>query len=67
MMQKVLQEQNGYFYLDSEPTCLSARAHRAAYGSDGDYFSKPNAEDIFEAAYAIMSEANPGEYPPIYG
>lgn len=66
MMQKVLQEQNGYFYLDSEPTCLTAKEHRGAYGSDGDYFSKPNREDIFEAAYAIMSEADPAKYPPIY-
>ncbi|MDR8393198.1 thiamine pyrophosphate-dependent enzyme [Aliifodinibius sp. S!AR15-10] len=66
MMQKVLQEQDGYFYLDSEPTCLTAKAHRGAYGSDGDYFSKPNAEDIFEAVYEIMNEANPAKYPAIY-
>lgn len=66
MMNKVLQEQKGYFYLDSEPQCITAKEHRAAYGSDGDYFSKPNAEDIFEAAYAIMNEANPEKYPAIY-
>ncbi|MDZ7690099.1 MAG: thiamine pyrophosphate-dependent enzyme [Balneolaceae bacterium] len=66
MMQKVLQEQGGYFYLDSEPICLTARDHRAAYGSDGDYFSKPNAEDIFEAVYNLMHEANPKKYPAIY-
>lgn len=66
MMQKVLQEQEGYYHLDSEPTCLTAKSHRAAYGSDGDYFSKPNAEDIFEAVYSIMNEANPQNYPPIY-
>ncbi|MDX1638575.1 MAG: thiamine pyrophosphate-dependent enzyme [Balneolaceae bacterium] len=66
MMQNVLQEQDGYFYLDSEPTCLTAREHRAAYGSDGDYFSKPNAEDIFETVYGIMNEANPRRYPAIY-
>lgn len=66
MMNKVLQEQQGYFYLDSEPQCLTAKEHRGAYGSDGDYFSKPNEEDIFEAAYALMSEANPEKYPPIY-
>lgn len=66
MMNKVLQEQKGYFYLDSEPRCLTAEEHRGAYGSDGDYFSKPNKEDIFETVYAIMSEANPAQYPPIY-
>lgn len=66
MMQKVLQEENGYYYLDSEPTCLTAKEHRSPYGSDGDYFSKPNAEDIFDAVYGIMSEADPSKYPPIY-
>ena len=66
MMNKVIQEQKGYYYLDSEPQCLTANEHRAAYGSDGDYFSKPNEEDIFEAVYALMSEANPAKYPPIY-
>ncbi|WP_372635312.1 thiamine pyrophosphate-dependent enzyme [Fodinibius sp.] len=66
MMNKVIQEQKGYFYLDSEPQCLTAEEHRGAYGSDGDYFSKPNKEDIFETVYAIMSEANPSKYPPIY-
>ena len=66
MMNKVIQEQKGYYYLDSEPQCLTAEEHRGAYGSDGDYFSKPNEEDIFEAVYALMSEANPAKYPPIY-
>jgi pyruvate/2-oxoglutarate/acetoin dehydrogenase E1 component/TPP-dependent pyruvate/acetoin dehydrogenase alpha subunit len=66
MMNKVIQEQKGYYYLDSEPQCLTATEHRGAYGSDGDYFSKPNEEDIFEAVYALMSEANPAKYPPIY-
>ncbi len=66
MMNKVIQEQKGYYYLDSEPQCLTAKEHRAAYGSDGDYFSKPNEEDIFEAVYALMNEANPAKYPGIY-
>jgi len=66
MMQKVLEEQNGYFYLDSEPATLTAKNHRPAYGSDGDYFSKPNAEDILEAIYAMMHEANPSQYPAIF-
>ncbi|HEX6982637.1 MAG TPA: thiamine pyrophosphate-dependent enzyme [Balneolaceae bacterium] len=66
MMNKVLQEQKGYFHLDSEPQCLTAKEHRGAYGSDGDYFSKPSAEDIFEAVYGIMNEADPERYPAIY-
>ncbi|GAA5523044.1 transketolase [Aliifodinibius salicampi] len=66
MMNEIIQEQKGYYYLDSEPQCLTAKEHRGAYGSDGDYFSKPNEEDIFEAVYAIMSEADPDKYPPIY-
>jgi pyruvate/2-oxoglutarate/acetoin dehydrogenase E1 component/TPP-dependent pyruvate/acetoin dehydrogenase alpha subunit len=63
MMQHVLNEQEGYFYLDSEPQCLSAHPHRAAYASDGDYFSKPNAEDIIETVYEIMHESDPAKYP----
>ena len=66
MMQKVLEEQGGYQYLDSEPKSLTAKDHRPAYGSDGDYFSKPNEEDIFEAVYSIMNEADPVTYPDLY-
>ncbi|HYW34850.1 MAG TPA: thiamine pyrophosphate-dependent enzyme [Balneolaceae bacterium] len=66
MMHRVLEEQEGYFYLDSQPRCLTAKAHRSAYGSDGDYFSKPNEEDIFDAIYGLMHEANPAKYPSIY-
>jgi len=66
MMQKVLDEQGGYFHLDSNPKCLSSKEHRPAYGSDGDYFSKPSLEDIFDAAYEIMHEADPKKYPRIY-
>ncbi|MGM0459504.1 MAG: alpha-ketoacid dehydrogenase subunit alpha/beta [Bacteroidota bacterium] len=65
MMQKVIAEQKGYYHLDSEPKCLSAKDHRTAYASDGDYFTKPNAEDIFETIYGIMSEANAGKYPAL--
>ncbi len=65
MMQEVLEKQNGYKYLDSKPQTLAARPHRPPYGSDGDYFSKPNAEDIFERIYGMMHEANPGEYPAL--
>lgn len=64
--QNVVEEQGGYNYLDSKPVCLSAKAHRPAYATDGDYFSKPNAEDIIEAAYSIMSEADPVRFPDIY-
>lgn len=67
MMNNVLQDQKGYFYLDSEPQCLTAKEHRGAFGSDGDYFSKPNEEDIFDKIYEIMNEANPRKYPSIYG
>jgi 2-oxoisovalerate dehydrogenase E1 component len=67
MLQKVLEEQKGYFHLDSEPKTLTAQAHRTAYGTDGDYFSKPSIEDMVEAAYAIMSEANPEKFPNIFG
>lgn len=66
MMQKVLEEQGGYYLLDSEPRTLSSKEHRPAYGSDGDYFSKPSVEDIFDAAYGLMHEADPEEYPRIY-
>lgn len=66
MMQKVLEGQGGYQYLDSEPKSLTAKDHRPAYGSDGDYFSKPNEEDIFEAVYSIMNEADPVTYPDLY-
>ena len=66
MMQQVLEEQKGYFYLDSEPRTVTAKNHRPAYGSDGDYFSKPNVEDIVDAAYAIMNEAKPADFPEVY-
>lgn len=63
MMQEVLEKQGGYYYLDSEPKTLPAKAHRPAYGSDGDYFSKPNAESVFESAYRIMHESDPRRFP----
>ena len=65
MLQQILENQKGYFNLDSPPLTIPSKAHRPAYGSDGDYFSKPNAEDIFEKVYAIMHDANPEEYPAI--
>ncbi|MCP9199851.1 thiamine pyrophosphate-dependent enzyme [Gramella sp. GC03-9] len=65
IMQKILEEQNAYRFLDSKPQTLTANEHRPAYGTDGDYFSKPSAEDIFEKIYGIMHEANPGKYPKL--
>lgn len=66
MMQQVLENQDAYHYLDSKPITISAKDHRPAYGSDGDYFSKPNVETIFEAVYKLMHEANPSKYPTLY-
>lgn len=66
ILDKIMTEQGGYYYMDSAPVTLSAKDHRPAYGSDGDYFSKPNLEDIVETAYGIMTESNPNEFPPIY-
>lgn len=65
MMQHVLDDQGGYYHLDSEARCLTAKSHRPAYATDGDYFSKPNAEDIFETVYEMMREADPGEFPDL--
>ncbi|WP_405607270.1 thiamine pyrophosphate-dependent enzyme [Polaribacter sp. Asnod1-A03] len=66
ILQEILENQNGYQFLDSKPATLTAKAHRTAYGTDGDYFSKPSAEDIFEKIYEIMNEANPNKYPSLY-
>lgn len=66
MMQKVLDEQGGYFHLDSPARCLSSKDHRPAYGSDGDYFSKASLEDIFDSTYELMHEVDPEKFPRIY-
>jgi len=66
MMQKVLEAKNCFYSLDLEPRTLTARSHRAAYSSDGDYFSKPNADDVFETVYQMMHEYNPSRYPGIF-
>jgi 2-oxoisovalerate dehydrogenase E1 component len=63
MLQKVIEHQDGYFDLDAKPRTLSATAHRPAYGSDGDYWSKPNVETVFDAVYDLMYEADPASYP----
>ncbi len=62
MMQEILEKQGGWNYLDSPPRTLTGKEHRPAYTTDGDYFSKPSAEDIFDAVYAMMKEAVPAKY-----
>jgi pyruvate/2-oxoglutarate/acetoin dehydrogenase E1 component len=65
MMREALEVQGGYSWLDSGPRSLPGAEHRPAYGSDGDYWSKPNAEAVFDAVYSLVAEARPGKYPPI--
>ncbi len=65
IMQHILEEQDGYKYLDSKPQTLTAKPHRPAYGTDGDYFSKPSIEDVFEKIYGIMHEVNPENFPKL--
>ena len=65
ILQKIIEEQNAYQYLDSAPQTLAAGNHRPAYATDGDYFSKPNADSIIEKIYSIMHEANPHKYPKL--
>jgi pyruvate/2-oxoglutarate/acetoin dehydrogenase E1 component/TPP-dependent pyruvate/acetoin dehydrogenase alpha subunit len=66
MLDQILVKQKGYYHLDSEPVTLTAKDHRPAYGTDGDYFSKPSIETIFDGVYDVMKESNPAEYPEIY-
>lgn len=65
ILQKIIDEQDGYRLLDSKPQTLTAKAHRPAYGTDGDYFSKPSAEDVFEKVYSILREFKPEHYPEL--
>ncbi|MBV1922696.1 MAG: transketolase [Flavobacteriaceae bacterium] len=65
ILNEILDVQNGYQHLDSKPQALTAKQHRPAYGTDGDYFSKPSEEDIFEKVYEIMHEADPSNYPKL--
>lgn len=65
ILNQILNTQNAYQYLDSQPKTLTAKAHRPAYGNDGDYFSKPSAEDIFEAIYSVMHELSPNDFPKL--
>lgn len=66
LLDQILVKQGGYVHLDSAPVTLSAKDHRPAYGTDGDYFSKPSIDDIVETAYSIMNEADPTAFPSIY-
>jgi len=66
MLDQIVVKQKGYYHLDSEPITITAKDHRPAYGTDGDYFSKPSIETIFDAVYDVMNESNPAEYPEIY-
>jgi pyruvate/2-oxoglutarate/acetoin dehydrogenase E1 component/TPP-dependent pyruvate/acetoin dehydrogenase alpha subunit len=66
ILQQILEIQKGYFQLDSQPKTLTSQEHRPAYGTDGDYFSKPSAEDIYEKIYEMMSEDNSLKYPSLY-
>lgn len=65
MMQKVVEEQKAYYHLDSEPATIAAKAHRPAYSSDGDYFSKPSVDDVVEKVYAMFHEVDPNRFPSI--
>ena len=66
LMDEILNKQKAYYYLDSQPATITAKAHRPAYGTDGDYFSKPSINDIFEGVYQVMHEANPMKYKALY-
>lgn len=66
ILQKILEEQGGYRYLDSAPQTLTAKAHRPAYGTDGDYFCKPSVEDVFEKVYEIIRESDPVKFSSLY-
>ena len=65
ILSQLLEKQNIYHYLDSQPTLLTAKEHRPAYGTDGDYFSKPSIEDVVEKVYAIMHEVKPNQFPAL--
>ena len=66
ILQKIVEEQDAYNYLDSEPQTLAAKSHRPPYGADGDYFTKPSSEDVFEKVYEMMNEVSPTKYPSLY-
>ena len=66
MAQKVLEEQGAFEFLDAKPVTIAGKEHRPAYGSDGDYFSKPNPEDVFDVIYEMMLQSDPDRFPSLY-
>lgn len=66
ILQQIVDEQKGYYHLDSKPKTLTAKAHRPPYGSDGDYFSKPSVDDVVEAVYEMMNESKPNQFPTLF-
>jgi len=66
LLEEIINKQGAYYYLDSKPTTITAKAHRPAYGTDGDYFSKPSVNDIFEGVYKVMHESDPVKYKSLY-
>ena len=66
LLDQIVNKQKGYYYLDSQPTTITAKSHRPAYGTDGDYFSKPSINDIFEGIYQVMHETDPLKYESLY-
>ncbi|TDG36532.1 transketolase [Pedobacter changchengzhani] len=66
ILQKIVEEQKGYLLLDGQPKTLTSKAHRTPFGSDGDYFTKPSVDDVIEAVYAMMNEANPEKFPKLF-
>jgi 2-oxoisovalerate dehydrogenase E1 component len=66
ILQKIMEDQGAYRFLDSTPTTITSKEHRPAYGSDGDYFSKPNPDDVFDIIYKLMGETDPTQFPLIY-
>lgn len=66
ILQQIIERQKGYFHLDSAPKTITAREHRPPYGSDGDYFTKPSVDDVIEAVYEVMSEADPDKFPALF-
>jgi pyruvate/2-oxoglutarate/acetoin dehydrogenase E1 component/TPP-dependent pyruvate/acetoin dehydrogenase alpha subunit len=66
ILQQIIDKQDAFKFLDSKPQTLSAKEHRPSYGTDGDYFSKPSTEDIYEKVYSILSESNPSKFPNLY-
>ena len=66
ILQQILEELNGYFHLDSKPLTITAKPHRPAYATDGDYFSKPSVDDVVEKVYDLMREAKPNDFPELF-